>query len=87
MTDIKVRTLDCGVRVIMEKIDYVKSAAFGVWVKAGAVYESAENSGVSHFIEHMMFKGTEKRSARKIAEDVDKIGGQMNAMAGSLPHN
>ena len=82
MTDIKVRTLNCGVSVIKEKIDYVKSAAFGVWVKAGAVYESAENSGVSHFIEHMMFKGTEKRSARKIAEDVDKIGGQMNAFTG-----
>ena len=55
MSKIKVRTLDCGVRVIMEKIDYVKSAAFGVWVKAGAVCETPANSGVSHFIEHMMF--------------------------------
>ena len=43
MSEIKVRTLSCGVRVIMEKIDYVKSAAFGVWVKAGAVCESSEN--------------------------------------------
>ena len=67
MTDIKVRTLNCGVRVIMEKIDYVKSAAFGVWVKAGAVYESAGCSRVSHFIKHMMFKGTQKRSSRRIA--------------------
>lgn len=82
MSSIKVRTLDCGVRVIMEKIDYVKSAAFGIWVKAGAVYETKDNSGVSHFIEHMMFKGTEKRSARQIAEDIDKIGGQMNAFTG-----
>lgn len=82
MTEIKVRTLSCGVRVIMEEIEYVKSAAFGVWVKAGAVCENKENSGVSHFIEHMMFKGTEKRSAKKIAEDVDKIGGQMNAFTG-----
>lgn len=82
MSKIMVRTLDCGVRVIMEKIDYVKSAAFGVWVKAGAVCESSENSGVSHFIEHMMFKGTEKRNARQIAEDIDKIGGQMNAFTG-----
>ena len=65
MSKIMVRTLDCGVRVIMEKIDYVKSAAFGVWVKAGAVYETSANAGVSHFIEHMMFKGTEKRSARQ----------------------
>ena len=82
MSKIKVRTLDCGVRVIMEKIDYVKSAAFGVWVKAGAVCEIPANSGVSHFIEHMMFKGTEKRNARQIAEDIDKIGGQMNAFTG-----
>lgn len=82
MTEIKVRTLSCGVRVIMEEIKYVKSAAFGVWVKAGAVCETKENSGVSHFIEHMMFKGTVKRSAKKIAEDVDKIGGQMNAFTG-----
>ena len=58
MSKIKVRTLDCGVRVIMEKIDYVKSAAFGVWVKAGSVCEITANSGVSHFIEHIMFKGT-----------------------------
>lgn len=82
MTDIKVKTLACGVRVIMEKIDYVKSAAFGIWVKAGAVCETPENSGVSHFIEHMMFKGTEKRNARQIAEEIDKIGGQMNAFTG-----
>lgn len=82
MSRIEVRTLDCGVRVIMEKIDYVKSAVFGVWVKAGAVCETPSNSGVSHFIEHMMFKGTEKRSARQIAEDIDKIGGQMNAFTG-----
>ncbi len=82
MSKIDIRTLDCGVRVVMEKIDYVQSAAFGVWVKAGACDETRENSGVSHFIEHMMFKGTEKRNARQIAEDMDKIGGQMNAFTG-----
>lgn len=82
MSNITTRTLNCGVRVIMEKIDYVQSAAFGVWVKAGAVCEAPEISGVSHFIEHMMFKGTETRSARQIAEDIDKIGGQMNAFTG-----
>ena len=82
MSKIDIRTLDCGVRVVVEKIDYVQSAAFGVWVKAGACDETRENSGVSHFIEHMMFKGTEKRNARQIAEDMDKIGGQMNAFTG-----
>ena len=82
MSKIDIRTLECGVRVVMEKIDYVQSAAFGVWVKAGACDETRENAGVSHFIEHMMFKGTKKRSARQIAEDIDRIGGQMNAFTG-----
>ncbi len=82
MSKIIIRNLDCGIRVIMEKIDYVQSAAFGIWVKAGAIYETPANSGVSHFIEHMMFKGTEKRNARQIAEDIDKIGGQINAFTG-----
>ncbi len=82
MSRIDIRTLDCGVRVIMERTDYVQSAAFGVWVKAGAVDENEKNSGVSHFIEHMMFKGTSKRNARQIAEDIDRIGGQINAFTG-----
>lgn len=82
MANINIKKLDCGVRVIMEKIDHVQSAAFGVWVKAGAIYETPANAGVSHFIEHMMFKGTEKRNARQIAEDIDKIGGQINAFTG-----
>lgn len=82
MSKIEVRKLSCGVRVVMEKIDYVQSASFGVWVRAGAVNETEKNAGVSHFIEHMMFKGTEKRNARAIAEDIDRIGGQMNAFTG-----
>ena len=82
MDNIEIRKLDCGVRVAMEEIPYVKSAAFGIWVKNGAVNETPEVAGISHFIEHMMFKGTSKRSARQIAEDVDRIGGQMNAFTG-----
>ncbi len=82
MSKIEIRKLNCGVRVVMEKIDYVQSASFGVWVRAGAVNENESNSGVSHFIEHMMFKGTESRNARQIAEDIDKIGGQINAFTG-----
>ena len=82
MSKIEIRQLNCGVRVVMEKIDYVQSAAFGVWVKAGSVDETPKNSGVSHFIEHMMFKGTAQRNARQIAEDIDRIGGQMNAFTG-----
>ncbi len=76
------RTLDCGIRVVMEKIPYVQSASVGIWVKAGSVDEDEMNSGISHFIEHMLFKGTELRSAKQIASDVDKIGGHINAFTG-----
>ena len=79
---IKIEKLKCGTTLIMEKTDYVQSAALGIWVKAGACDETDEVSGVSHFIEHMMFKGTEKRTAREIAADVDKIGGMFNAFTG-----
>lgn len=82
MNKIDIKNLSCGVRVVMESIPHVQSAAIGIWVKNGAVDETPEVSGISHFIEHMMFKGTEKRNARQIAEDVDKIGGQMNAFTG-----
>ena len=66
----------------MEKIDYVRSVAIGIWVKAGACDESRDNAGISHYIEHMMFKGTTNRTAREIAADIDKIGGQINAFTG-----
>ena len=66
----------------MERTDFVRSAALGIWVRTGSSHECDDNSGVSHFIEHMMFKGTGKRSARQIAEDVDRIGGMSNAFTG-----
>ena len=81
-TMIDIRKLDCGVRMVMEPTDYVRSAAAGIWVRAGSSHEKEEISGISHFIEHMMFKGTEKRTARQIAEDADKIGGISNAFTG-----
>lgn len=68
-----------GVRVIAEEIDHVRSAAIGVWVGNGSRFEPAHLNGVSHFIEHMIFKGTEKRSARHIAAVMDAMGGQSNA--------
>ncbi|HQC82533.1 MAG TPA: pitrilysin family protein [Bacillota bacterium] len=76
------RTLSNGIRMVMEKLPAVQSVSIGIWVKAGSVDEKPANSGISHLIEHMMFKGTEKRSAKKIAEDVDRIGGHMNALTG-----
>ena len=68
-----------GVRVVCEQIPYVRSAALGVWVLNGSRHEPQELSGISHFIEHMMFKGTERRSAEHIAIAMDALGGQVNA--------
>ncbi len=74
--------LENGITIITEKNTMVRSAALGIWVASGSVYEDDLTHGVSHFIEHMMFKGTENRSARQIAEDMDKIGATFNAMTG-----
>lgn len=68
-----------GVRIVSETIPYVKSVSLGVWIGSGSRSEQNDNHGISHFIEHLMFKGTERRSARDIAETVDAIGGQLNA--------
>lgn len=79
---IKVRELSCGARLIMEKIPYVQSVSIGIWAKAGAINEDPEISGISHFIEHMSFKGTNRRNSKQIAEDADRIAGQINAFTG-----
>ncbi len=76
---IKKYTLDNGIRIVMEKIDYVKSASLGIWVNVGSNNETEETNGLSHFIEHMLFKGTTNRKANEIAEDMDNLGGQLNA--------
>ncbi|KIL47765.1 M16 family metallopeptidase [Jeotgalibacillus campisalis] len=68
-----------GLRIVLEKIPTVRSVAVGVWIGAGSRYENEENNGISHFLEHMLFKGTKERSARQIAEAFDSIGGQVNA--------
>ena len=68
-----------GIRVCMEHMDSVRSVALGVWVNAGSVFETETDAGVSHFIEHMLFKGTEKRSASDIAAETDAIGANLNA--------
>lgn len=73
------RTLPNGVRIISEKINNVRTASVGIWVGNGSRYEPASLNGISHFIEHMIFKGTEKRSARHIAIAIDALGGQANA--------
>ncbi|MEG6615708.1 pitrilysin family protein [Peptococcaceae bacterium 1198_IL3148] len=72
-------TLDNGVRILSEEIPHVRSISTGIWVNVGSRDENDENSGISHFIEHMMFKGTHKRTPKQIAEELDAVGGQLNA--------
>lgn len=79
---VKIKTLNSGIRLVLEQIPYVQSVAVGIWVRAGAIDETAKYAGISHFIEHMMFKGTTRRTAKEIAADIDKIGGQINAFTG-----
>ncbi len=73
------QTLDSGLILITEEMPEVRSVAIGVWLKRGSRHETREASGVSHFIEHMVFKGTKHRSAERIAAEVDSIGGYMDA--------
>jgi predicted Zn-dependent peptidase len=71
--------LDNGLTLVTERMPHLRSVAVGVWVKRGSRHEPAEQGGVSHFIEHMVFKGTKTRSAERIAAEVDSIGGYMDA--------
>ena len=72
-------TLPNGLRILMEPLPYLRTACFGVWVASGAVDEEKGNSGISHFIEHMAFKGTSRYTSAQLAEAMDSIGGQSNA--------
>ena len=72
-------TLPNGLRIIGERIPHFRSVSVGLWLGSGSQYESIPEAGVSHFLEHMVFKGTEKRTARQIAEEMDAVGGQLNA--------
>ncbi|HXX54072.1 MAG TPA: pitrilysin family protein [Thermodesulfovibrionales bacterium] len=71
--------LDNGIPLVTERIRNVHSVALGIWVKVGSRYERSEKSGISHFLEHMFFKGTRKRTAKDIAVDIDSVGGDLNA--------
>ena len=68
-----------GIKILSESIPYVKSFSLGFWFNVGSRDESFRNNGITHFIEHMLFKGTKKRSARKIAVDIESAGGYLNA--------
>src|SRR5271170_7712785 len=79
LRDIEVTTLKNGVRVISERMLHVRSVSLGVWIRKGSRSETAHENGISHFIEHMVFKGTTNRSAEEIARSVDSIGGCLDA--------
>lgn len=77
--------LNNGIKILSKSMPHVRSVSMGVWVNVGARDEKADQSGLSHFIEHMIFKGTQKRSAFQIAREFDAIGGQTNAFT-SMEH-
>ncbi|MCS6815851.1 MAG: insulinase family protein [Blastocatellia bacterium] len=68
-----------GLTVVSERMDHLRSVSLGIWVRAGSRHEPMEQSGITHFIEHLVFKGTERRSTRQIAEESDWLGGTLDA--------
>jgi len=77
--DVQKKTLKNGLVIASEVMPHLRSVSLGVWVKCGSRFETAEKTGMSHFIEHLLFKGTRTRSASRIAELIDSVGGQLNA--------
>ncbi len=80
---VKKSTLPNGLRIVTEKIDSVKSVSIGIWVKTGSRHETPKQAGITHFLEHMLFKGTKKRSAYDIALSMEAVGGFLNAFTSS----
>lgn len=79
---VEITRLANGIHVITHHMPHLETAALGIWVKAGARDERAEENGIAHFLEHMAFKGTPRRSARDIAEEIESAGGEINAATG-----
>ncbi|HEY6336230.1 MAG TPA: pitrilysin family protein [Alphaproteobacteria bacterium] len=77
--DVEVTKLPNGLTVVSDRMEQVETISFGVWVGAGTRFEAAEINGISHLLEHMAFKGTKRRSARAIAEEIEAVGGVLNA--------
>jgi predicted Zn-dependent peptidase len=74
--------LDNGIRVVTERMPFVRSVALGVWVRAGSGDETLDNNGIAHFLEHMFFKGTTRRTAKEIAQSLESLGGGLNGSTG-----
>jgi predicted Zn-dependent peptidase len=82
LRDIRTTTLPNGLLVLTEAMPHVRSVSMGVWIDSGSRDESPETNGISHFLEHMVFKGTTTRSAQQFAREVDAIGGNLDAFTG-----
>jgi predicted Zn-dependent peptidase len=80
--NLKRTVLPNGLIVLTERMEHLRSVAMGVWIKSGSRCEAAETNGISHFVEHMVFKGTRSRSALSIAREMDSIGGNLDAFTG-----
>ncbi len=76
---VEITTLPSGLRVVTDRMEHLETASLGVWVGAGSRHEHASEQGLSHLLEHMAFKGTRRRSARDIAEEIETAGGDLNA--------
>ena len=82
MQNVKKEVLDNGLTILTEQMPAVRSVSVGVWLKTGSRSETKELNGVTHFVEHLLFKGTTKRSAEDIAKEIDSIGGYLDAFTG-----
>ncbi|EFO34469.1 processing peptidase subunit beta [Roseibium sp. TrichSKD4] len=83
--DVRTTVLDNGLTVVTDRMPHLKTAALGIWVKTGSRSERVEQNGITHLLEHMAFKGTARRNARQIAEEIEAVGGELNA-ATSIEH-
>jgi len=80
---VEVTTLKSGIRVVTDTMPHLETASLGVWVNSGSRDERRDEHGISHFLEHMAFKGTRRRTARQIAEEIEAVGGDLNAATGA----
>ncbi|MGC2133996.1 MAG: insulinase family protein, partial [Xanthobacteraceae bacterium] len=76
---VEVTTLKSGINVVTDTMPHLETASLGVWVNSGSRDERRDEHGISHLLEHMAFKGTRRRSARQIAEEIEAVGGDLNA--------
>src|SRR5208283_4060458 len=76
---VAVTTLKSGINVVTDTMPHLETASLGVWVNSGSRDERHDENGISHFLEHMAFKGTRRRTARQIAEEIEAVGGDLNA--------